>query len=198
MYNSSANKVAILILAAGEASRMGSIKQLLPWHNTTLLGNAIKNAKQTRLDVYIILGANAQEIQKEIKEDVFIIINNNWKIGLGSSIASGVELIGMNAKDYDGVLVMLADQPFIDSSYLTKLIELFSKTDKGIIATNYGNKLGVPAIFSKAYFKELQRLNNDFGAKDILKTYIADSISIAPNGKEKDIDTVEDYTKFLK
>ncbi len=198
MYKSSTNKIAILILAAGEASRMGSIKQLLPWKNTTLLGNAIKNAKETKTDVYLVLGANAAEIEKEIKEDVFTIINSNWNIGLGSSIACGVAFIGMGTEEYDGVLIMLADQPFIDGNYLAKLTGLFSKKEKGIVATNYGNKLGVPAIFSKTYFKELQRLNNDFGAKDILKTNIADTISIDAKGKEKDIDTPEEYTKFLK
>ncbi|HCY98174.1 MAG TPA: nucleotidyltransferase family protein, partial [Polaribacter sp.] len=34
--------------------------------------------------------------------------------------------------------------------------------------SNYGHKLGVPAIFPKSYFSTLQELSGDFGAKNLL------------------------------
>jgi len=189
--------IAILILAAGAASRMGSIKQLLPWKTTTLLGNAITNAKTITNNVYVVLGANAQEIKNKTVAEVTYINNSDWSSGLGSSIACGVEAI-VNKGQYAGVLIMLADQPLVDVNYINKLIDLFTKNDKGIIATNYGKKMGVPVIFNKTYFKELRNLKNDFGAKYILKNYNEDIISINPNGKEKDIDTPDDYQELLK
>jgi len=189
--------IAILILAAGAASRMGSIKQLLPWKTTTLLGNAITNAKTITNNVYVVLGANAQEIKNKTVAEVTYINNSDWSSGLGSSIACGVEAI-VNKGQYAGVLIMLADQPLVDVNYINKLIDLFTKNDKGIIATNYSEKIGVPVIFNKTYFKELRNLKNDFGAKYILKNYNEDIISINPNGKEKDIDTPDDYQELLK
>lgn len=191
------SNIVILILAAGASSRMGSIKQLLPWKNTTLLGNAIETAKKVSTDVYVVLGASAEEIKSTVKEEVHFVINKDWENGLGSSIAYGVETIANNNKNYEGVLVMLADQPFINNNYLKELILLFKTKDKGIIATNYGSQVGVPVLFSVNYFNELQQLNKDFGAKNILKKYNEDVLKIQSKGKEKDIDTPEDYKNWL-
>ncbi|MBG7631334.1 MAG: NTP transferase domain-containing protein, partial [Bacteroidetes bacterium] len=52
--------IAMLILAAGESKRMNGIKQLLPWKNTTLLGNAIEQGLNSNVNlVYVVLGANS-------------------------------------------------------------------------------------------------------------------------------------------
>ena len=65
------DKIAILILAAGSASRMGKVKQLLSYKHTTLLGHAIEQALKTPADgIYCILGADASVIQKEIPKQV--------------------------------------------------------------------------------------------------------------------------------
>ncbi len=50
--------IAVVILAAGESSRMKQAKQLLPWGTSTLLGNAIKEALESNSEkVYVVLGA---------------------------------------------------------------------------------------------------------------------------------------------
>jgi len=48
------------------------------------------------------------------------------------------------------------------------MIALFCKKAPTIIASNYGHKLGVPAIFPKSYFSTLQELSGDFVAKNLL------------------------------
>ena len=45
-------KIAILIMGAGTSSRMKAIKQLLPWGDSTFIGNALKNAQVPRLAPY--------------------------------------------------------------------------------------------------------------------------------------------------
>ena len=59
-------KTAILILAAGASSRMGCVKQLLPYQHTHLLGWTIEQALNTSTKVFCVLGANATAIEKEI------------------------------------------------------------------------------------------------------------------------------------
>jgi molybdenum cofactor cytidylyltransferase len=197
----SKNKIGILILSAGASTRMGStIKQLLPWRDTTLLGNAIASAKQLSCKtVTVVLGCHADVIQKKIQdEEVHIVFNENWASGLGTSISSGIKGLTKKNIEYEAVLILLVDQPFIDTSYLNLLINNYLNHDKGIIATDYFNRAGVPAIFDKIYFPELENLNADYGARDLLRKYEKEVILLDSEGKAQDMDTMDDYHNAIK
>lgn len=190
--------ISILILAAGASTRMGDrVKQLLPWGTRTLLENAIDTAKQVTGSVFVVLGANREAIEKVISLDVKTIYNPNWQSGMGSSISIGVQGILKQAEDPKGVLIMLADQPLIDETYLNELKEEFKKSVFKIVATSYGNKLGVPAIFHQSIVPELMNLNEDYGAKHIIQKYRGHLKKIFPKGKELDIDTPDNYTQLI-
>lgn len=186
-------KTAILILAAGTSSRMGTSKQLLPIGDTTLLGLSIENALKTNAnEVFCVLGANAALIQKETdKYPVKVIFNTNYESGLSSSIVAGIKEL----KTYDAVLIMLADQPKVDTHYLNELITSCKENPTKIIASNYGKKVGVPAIFPKAFYAELLQLKGDKGARDFLQSE-KDIIKLLPKSL-LDIDTQDDYHDFL-
>ncbi len=162
---------AILILAAGASRRMNGIKQILPFEKTTLLGNTIAQAKKTLTEnVFCILGANAEKIESIVSfEGIEKVYNENWDEGIGSSIANGVAFIAKKSSEIEAILIVLADQPFVNSTYLQALIKQFKKSNSKIIATNYKDEAGVPAIFPKSSFKILMNLNGDNGAKFILK-----------------------------
>lgn len=191
--------IPILILAAGESKRMGErVKQLLPWKNTTLLENALAQASKSQVEeVYVVLGANEEFIKKQTQlPDDICIYNENWSNGMGSSIVAGLQHILSLPKDYDGVLVMLADQPLIDAEYLDKVIRTWGKAKTTITATGYENGLGVPAMFDKCHFPELLKLTKDYGARNIIND--SNIKIINPQGKEMDIDTWQDYQELVK
>lgn len=185
--------IAIIIVAAGSSSRMKSPKQLLALGNTTLLGNAIAHAKATAADeVLTVLGANLEAVKSSIQDyNSTVVENKNWKNGIGSSIASGVNYVIGN-RDYQAVIIMLGDQPLIDSSYLNKLLATFKEDPLAITATKYPHSNGVPAVFPKEYFKELTGLNDDHGAKFLLNG--SNLVRVLDPGKKTiDVDTPEDY-----
>ncbi|MBT8289854.1 MAG: nucleotidyltransferase family protein [Muriicola sp.] len=188
-------KIATLILAAGSSSRMGRTKQLLPWGNSTLLGNAVSTAHESGLEeVLVVLGAKANTIKATLDSmPCQFTVNSDWEEGLGSSIRTGVSHILSSASFPDGILIMLADQPFVNADYLKKLIYHFENGDGGIICSNYGKKLGVPAIFGRKYFTKLQGLGGDEGAGGIIKTHRGDSYSLDAGNIVMDLDTHEDY-----
>ncbi len=188
--------IAVIILAAGASTRIGTPKQLLKWKNTTLLGHAIITAKKLNTkDIIVILGNNYALIKSKINNSGVQILNNkNWKKGLGNSIAFGVNNILENKSNIDGILIMLSDQPLIDSKYLISLINKFIIGKHLIIATSYKNgKQGVPVLFDRIYFNELSKLNDDKGAKAIIEKYIKNVLVV--NGEQiiSDIDTLENY-----
>ncbi|MCM4163181.1 MULTISPECIES: nucleotidyltransferase family protein [unclassified Arenibacter] len=192
--------IAIMIMAAGMSSRMKAIKQLLPWEDSTLIGNALKNAQSSKATkVLTVLGANGQLIEKESDfSSTETVLNPNWRMGLGNSIAYGAKHLLGQDQDYDGILVMLADQPLIDNLYLNMLIDNFSSSKHSIVATKYADRVGVPAIFGKIHFKALMELNSDYGAREIIKTHQNDVLEVSADGKALDIDTKEEYEKMKR
>lgn len=183
-----------LILAAGASSRMGRTKQLLPWGESSLIEHCISIANASKLDsVLVVLGAQAEAIRPSIQSlDVNIVVNKNWASGLASTIKTGVDRLS-STDEADGILIMLADQPFIKSDDLDGLINAFDSRDS-IIASNYKDRLGVPALFGASHFDLLTKLIGDKGAGSILNT-MKDSIRTLPIAIDlTDIDTMETYT----
>lgn len=188
--------IAILIPAAGASRRIGTPKQLLKWGNSTLLGHAIETAEQLNpSEIIVVLGAYYDKIKGEIDHNpIKILKHENWENGLGSSIAFGVKHILTNANQFDAVLIYLPDQPLIVSKYLIEMANKFKFEDHKIIATSYGNeKFGVPAIFDKTYFEELEALKDDEGAKKLIEKYSESATSLDISPLIADIDTEEDY-----
>ncbi|AZJ33468.1 molybdenum cofactor cytidylyltransferase [Tenacibaculum mesophilum] len=191
-------KTAILILAAGSASRMGKIKQLLPYKNTTLLEWTIEQAqKSTIKDVFCVLGANKNVIEKQLStKTVEVIYNPNYKNGLSTSIVEGINLLQKHC--FDNALIMLADQPHVTSEYLNSLIKVSKKNPSKIITSNYQGSVGVPAVFPKEYFNKLLNLKGDKGAKNFLLQHDDNIFKVNSSLNLLDIDTPEDYQYLLK
>ncbi|WP_222984186.1 nucleotidyltransferase family protein [Flagellimonas meishanensis] len=190
--------IAVLILAAGASTRMkGKIKQLLPWGSSTLLGHAIEQAKTVSDHCHVVLGSNLDIIARQVPSHIKIVYNPNWQSGLGSSISTGVSSI-KEQEDLQGVLIMLADQPFLDAPFLKEMKETFIQERYTIVATSYGDKLGVPAIFDKTLFPELLMLNKDFGAQQIILEQQKYAVGIESNGRQVDIDTMEKYNQLIE
>lgn len=190
-------RIAILILGAGRSSRMGTAKQLLPIGETTLLGVTLESALASEADaVFCVLGSQINDISLSIEQyGIEIIENSNYMNGLSSSIAEGI--LHLQEKDFDAVLIMLGDQPFIQASYLNEMIDTYRNHPKKIIASNYSDKVGVPVILSSTFFPELLKLRGDVGAGPFLNAHKEHIIQLRNNGL-MDVDTQEDYQDLLK
>ena len=105
------SNLAILLLAAGASKRMGSPKQLLPWGETHLIEHQINSLRLLQLPLYVVLGANAEEISKVIthKKELCICENKDWSKGMGHSIAFGVSEILSQSPSVEGILIALVN-----------------------------------------------------------------------------------------
>lgn len=195
------SKIAILILAAGGSSRMGTPKQLLKWKDSNLLDQTISKAIQLKSEeVIVVLGAKSDKIIPKIDQNkVSILINQNWELGLGSSISEGIKFIQMSYPDITGILVMLSDQPLIELDHYLTLIDVFTSESRQIIATKYNDgKLGVPALFDSFYLNDLSELNSETGAKQLLIKYSKNVQSVLNQNAVFDLDTLEQYDELYK
>ena len=194
------NKLAIIILAAGSSSRLGQAKQLVNNNNISLIQQSVKLALSLSDKVSCVLGHQAELFSGQIDNlNIVIHFNENWLIGMGSSIALGVKNLN---NELDGVLILLCDQWALTKTDLQILINNWQQQPNKIIASCYKNKqdgstvIGSPVIFPSSYFKHLEKLQST-GAQSLLKNN-DQVIPIEINNAMFDLDTPEDLKEFQK
>lgn len=189
------NNCAIIILAAGSSSRMGRPKQLLPYMGKSLLSHSVDIANDTDANpVIVVLGANAALLEKEIDEKkVHIVVNKEWQEGMASSIRCGLNTLLHIAPSSGAAILMVCDQPFVSAPLLNELISKQKNTGKQIVASQYQNTVGPPALFDKIIFPELMKLKGDAGARKIVEKHSSDTTTVLFTGGNIDIDTEADY-----
>lgn len=186
--------ISAIVLAAGESKRMGKVKQLLPFAQSTVLEQVIKNLLESKLnEIIVVLGYQAQKIARKIGSNpVKIVINPNFKQGMSSSIKCGLSQIDKRA---EAIMIMLGDQPLIGKEIVDTLIEMFLKSNQGIIVPVYEGRRGHPIIFDAQYKSELLSLEGDIGGRKVIETHLQDILEVEVNspGVIIDIDNKADY-----
>jgi len=193
------NDCCAVILAAGESSRLGSPKQLLIYRGETLLQRTINAARQAGIKcIILVLGANKTLILSQTDiAGVDVVENENWQTGMASSIAVGIKAIKKIKTLPDAAILMVCDQPYISPSVLNELITEQKATGKPIIACEYENITGVPALFHESFFEQLAHLNGDAGAKKIMRQY-PEKVAVIPFPLGiVDIDTQDGYKRLV-
>jgi len=189
----------IILLAAGTSSRLGKPKQLLKFNETTLLQNAIIQAKSLPNSfVLVVTGAYKESIDLEVATtDTQSVHNPNWELGMGSSIAIGLKKLQEVKPTIKACIISVCDQPYISTAIFKDLIYKYNESGKGIVASEYANTLGTPVLFSNSYFDEILNLKGNEGAKKILKHYKEDVAAVPFEKGAIDIDTIDDYNKLI-
>lgn len=193
------DKTAIVILAAGNSSRLGKPKQLLSYKNTSLLKNTILQASLAPNTVIIVVtGANHELVEKEIAASkATIIFNPDWQSGMSTSISKGLTEILRLYPEIEKCIFAVCDQPFVTTGIFENLISEHNTTKNGIVASSYSDTLGTPVLFHKKYFNELLNLKGQEGAKKIINKFHDDTVSILFEKGNIDIDKEEDYLKLI-
>jgi molybdenum cofactor cytidylyltransferase len=191
-------KIGAVILAAGESSRFGRPKQLVPFRGKSLVRRVVDAAKDANCSaIVVVLGSRRDQIERELKETAAIVAENeDWRRGVGSSIRVGLESAVNQAPDIEAIVLLTCDQPFLKTDTIERLIAMYEKTKKAIVASSYSETLGVPALFDRSCFQELLALDDETGAKTIIlsnRDRVAELLFL--EGKI-DIDTVADYEKL--
>jgi molybdenum cofactor cytidylyltransferase len=179
---------------------MGEPKQLLQINGESLVRRAVKTLAKVQyklLPNVLVLGANAEKITAEVQDlPIHCTFNADWQSGMASSIHCGLSFLLTQEPDLEAVIIILIDQPLLQASILDRLIAQFSlQPSKHIVASQYNDTLGVPALFSKSIFEDLLNLNGEAGARKVIQKYLAHSIAIDFAEGAWDIDTPADYAR---
>ena len=187
------SKFGVIILAAGSSARMGRPKQNLTFKNLTFLQRIASTAASLNCGpVIIVLGSNAPLFSEDY-ENAIAVINDNWQEGMASSICCGLKKLLEKYPSIEGAIITVCDQPYISAAVLNDMITTQQKTGKRIVACSYGEIIGPPALFHKAFFPEVMKLRGDAGARKIIQQNMDEVATVLfPQGRI-DIDTEADY-----
>jgi molybdenum cofactor cytidylyltransferase len=188
-----------IILSAGESKRMGTPKQLLPWGNTIVLQHVVDVAAASRLEtIRLILGYRAEEIAGRITvpAKVGIAINQDFREGMGSSVKCGIK---NSPPDAEAFMVLLGDQPFIDTKVIDTLIASYREGRQGITIPVHNGRRGHPVIFDSQYREELLSIS-DQGAREVVKKHTENIFEVRMDSPNvlNDMDTPQDYQEARK
>ncbi|WP_275784729.1 nucleotidyltransferase family protein [Pararhizobium gei] len=164
--------VAAILLAAGQARRMGENgphKLLAEFDGMPLVRrSAAVLLASNATPAIAVTGHRRDDIEQALAGlGIDIAFNPFYRTGMGSSVACGVshpQIAGC-----DGVLVMLADMPGIMTEHIDSLVYAFQRSGgEVIVRAGFREKPGHPVVFPKVLHKDLRALTGDFGARKLI------------------------------
>jgi molybdenum cofactor cytidylyltransferase len=180
-----------VVLAAGASTRFGSPKQLVRVAGRPLLHTAVTRAAEVAGNALIVvLGAGAAQLAPLLKHSPgSVVVNQDWREGIASSIRVGVARLPATCA---GVMLVLADQAAVSADDLKRLAGTWRKQPQYITAALYSGLCGAPAIFPRSTFRELAELRGDEGARLLLRRNADRIVRVPMPSAALDIDTPED------
>lgn len=160
--------VFAVVLAAGSSSRFGSTKQAVTLNDVSLVQRALETASRAcNGRVVTVIGHDYSSVLAAMNADSgFVIVNEDYQQGLGSSIAAAARACRIGA---DALLLLLADQALVTSDHLFALLDNWSGSDSEIVASAYDDTQGPPVLLPRATFDDLCQLSGDTGARALFR-----------------------------
>ena len=204
-FDSPSLRLAVLLLAAGQGSRLGSFpKALLKKFDQSLLKQFSLTVQALNpVEFLIVTGFHAQAIedhlevlQSELNISIRVVRNPHSEKGQASSIRLGLESL---TSEYDVLLVALSDQPEIGNAEIQALLKAFQGKEVGqeIVLPMINGQRGNPVLFSKKSIEAILRVP-DMVCRQYMDAYPEQVKQLITNNTAYlvDVDTEQDIQRL--
>jgi CTP:molybdopterin cytidylyltransferase MocA len=188
------SRVAGILLAAGEGSRLGRPKALVELGGQTLAERGVAMLREGGADpVLIVTGAAPLSMAT-----VHTVYNPEWRSGMGSSLAAGIRALAAEPDAGPGAAVIaLADQPLVGADAVRRLIAVYRQGATVAVAA-YGGKPRNPVLIAREHWPAVLELaTGDTGARPFLRAHpeLVTLVECGDTGSPDDIDTPRDLER---
>lgn len=197
-------KTCVAVLAGGASRRMGMPKLLAPFVRTTLLDHALDTALGSIAnEVCLVTGAYHEAMADHLKhrDDLpnrfSVTYNRHWQDGQSTSVKTAVQFAQQHG--CAGLLLLVADQPFVTSQHLNRLIAAHHQGSALAYIASNGQRHGNPCLFDKSAFEALFTLEGDEGARALFRSRpdaIVQHVRFDDPYLFEDVDTPEDLARL--
>ncbi len=205
-------RVAGLILAAGESSRMGRDKALLPYRGRTFIETIVTKLREAGIErVVVVLGHHPEIIQQASgiagASGVEVVINPDYRRGQTSSLQTGLGALQKPAGEKRGnetqapkaIVLCLVDHPAFDPATVQALVARFERTAAPVAVPTYEGRRGHPVLIARPLFGPLLALGPGEGADKVIRGWRSktEQVEVADPGILVDVDDEAAYQALV-
>lgn len=188
-------KNCMIITAAGMSTRQKQNKLLIRSCNETIIEKTINNFINNNMDIFIVVGHQKEILipilKHRFRNDIRIIVNNDYESGIASSINAGMKAAEEN---YEYFGFCNGDKPFIKIETIQFMLKYLEENQPNILVPLFQEQSGHPTFFLKKYFKDFLLISGDTGGRELIKKY-PDAATYLPIDDEGIITDMDMYLK---
>ena len=189
--------IAAIILAAGLSRRMGQAKMLLPWGNTTVIGQVVATVIAGGMDkIVVVAGGNQNQLETALQgRPVEFVYNPNYANGeMLESLQAGVNSL---PDSINAAVIVLGDQPQMQANPLTLVCAAFQRTQAGLVIPSYHFRRGHPWLIERSLWPAILALRAPGTLRDFIRTHEGSIVyqEVDTPTILSDLDTPEDYRR---
>ena len=188
--------ISAILTAAGESTRMGRPKPLLPWRDSTLVEcqvEALVDAGASH--VVVVLGHGAAVVTPYITHPSARYVNNaDYRSGKATSVKAGLRAV---PEDADAILLLAVDQPR-PAGIISKVIKAHVEASALITSPRFEGHGGHPLVFAASLRPELEAISEEReGIREVFKAHRGDVLELAIDDPviRLDLNTPEEYER---
>ena len=189
--------IAAILLAAGESTRMGRPKALLPWDDTTLLEYQVRELSAAGVErIVVVLGHAADEVRPHVPDTAQVVVNEAYREGRASSLRTGAAAL---PDDTDSILVLNVDQPR-PRDVLRALLAAHREGGAPITVPVAQGTRGHPPVLAGALLSELRAASEERqGLRGVIAAHqqAVREVAVSSPSVLLDINTPEEYREAL-
>lgn len=192
-----ATKIEAILLAAGESTRMGQNKLLMPIEGTPLVRRSLENLLAAGFaKVVVVLGFEAERVRAALEGlDVQFVVNDRFHDGQPTSVRAGLTAISAEA---EGVMICLADQPDLTADDLLEIRGAFvSRPSGSVLVPMFKGQRGNPIVLDRHGLETILARGGNFACRQFT-THHADLVVLHEMKSDhvvRDLDLPEDYAR---
>lgn len=180
-----------IIPAAGLSTRMGEWKLCLPYKDSSIVEQSIKNALAICARVILVVGHRGDELREQLQgySELEIVNNPDYQQGMYSSLRQGVKRVN---SDY--FFICHADMPCISPTIFERLWE---QRGEATVFPGTPQQTGHPVLLSSRLKPFIEQQQQHRSMKALLQRYPMRFLNLDDPTIHLDIDTPQAYQQLI-
>lgn len=188
-------QIGAIVLAAGRSQRMGQPKMLLPWGDTTVIGQVVHTLAQAGLhQIVVVTGGWRRQVEAALHASPAHVVYNPRYMEDQMALSLQVGLASLPAET-DAALIALGDQPQMQPAVVRQVMQAYQESRAPLVFPSYHLRRGHPWIMARSLWEELLAGATARTLRELLQPY-ADRIRyvvVQDDTILRDLDTPADY-----
>jgi len=201
-------RVSAVVLAAGQASRMGQLKQVMPWGGGgTVIGAVLQRLQQVGdlFEIVVVTGREREQVEARVAEalaaaprptaaPVRTVFNPKFaQAEMARSVQTGLDAL---PDDTLAALVVLGDQPQVRPAVIAAVLQRWRETQAPVVAPFYQGQRGNPVLLDRVVWPLVRALPDSANPREIFQAAgRMERVELQDDTILRDLDTPEDYAR---